>query len=199
MLTKVVASLRKYPFALIKFPDLEECVEYAAMIRNREPIIEKAIGFVDGLALHVMCSSDEEAQSKHYSGWKSDTFVNNILMLALTGKITFAVINAPGSWHDASTATPLYARLHELQGYYVLADSAFPKGGDLSEQIMTPLKDTVENLSDDQRVIHNAVTSLRQSAEWGMRGLQSSFGRLKQILGYDSNFNRNLIIPFFTL
>lgn len=45
-----------------------------------------------------MCSSDEEAQSKHYSGWKSDTFVNNILMFAPTGKITFAVINAPGSW-----------------------------------------------------------------------------------------------------
>ena len=43
-----------------------------------------------------------------------------------------AVINAPGSWHDARIARPIYVKLlhHTPDTYYLVADTAFPRGTD---------------------------------------------------------------------
>ena len=43
------------------------------------------------------------------------------------------------------------------------------------------------------------ATSCRQAAEWGMRGLQGSFPRLKDHIIYEENGERAIILKFITL
>lgn len=70
-------------------------------------------------------------------------------------------------------------------GKYVVADTAFPRGArDVSFRIKAPLKHGTPLPADDaQRAalirFNHQVTTYRQTAEWGMRALQGSFGRLR--------------------
>ena len=43
------------------------------------------------------------------------------------------------------------------------------------------------------------ATSCRQDAEWGMRGLQGSFLRLKDRIIYEENGERAIILKYITL
>ena len=43
------------------------------------------------------------------------------------------------------------------------------------------------------------ATSCRQAVEWGMRGLQGSFPRLKDCIIYEENGERAIILKFITL
>jgi len=54
-----------------------------------------------------------------------------------------AVLNAPGSWHNAQVARPIYQQLCSSvsDGFYLIADSAFPKGNQsVVGKIQVPLK-----------------------------------------------------------
>ena len=54
-----------------------------------------------------------------------------------------AVINAPGSWHDAKIARPINDKLRDntLDGFYLVADTAFPRGTNaIAGRIQAPLK-----------------------------------------------------------
>jgi hypothetical protein len=97
--------------------------------------------------------------------------------------------------------TKLADPLRNVPGHGVLSDSAFPVSGDMFGRIMTPLKD-----GDLLRAhpwarpallqFSNAITSMRQSTEWGMGAVckvnrilnnrlswnQSKRGRLLNIL-----------------
>jgi hypothetical protein len=55
------------------------------------------------------------------------------------GEIIACRINAPGSWHDAHVARPIYGKLHDATpaGYYLVSATAFPQG---SQQISGPIK-----------------------------------------------------------
>lgn len=103
------------------------------------------------------------------------------------GVITAAVLNSPGSWHDSHVARPIYKMLHNdlPDGYYLVADTAFPRGtASIAGKIRAPLKsgeslpaDTIEQ--DKVIRFNRQLLSYRQTAEWGMRMLQGSFGRLR--------------------
>lgn len=91
------------------------------------------------------------------------------------------------SWHDSCIVRPLYDKLRNdtLAGYYLVADTAFPAGSsDLKGQILSPLKvgqrlhGSQEEL-DARLALNRELLSYRQTAEWGMRSLQGSFGRLR--------------------
>ena len=61
----------------------------------------------------------------------------------MTGLIISAVLNAPGSWHDSHTARPVYEQLRNKvpEGFYLIADSAFPRGtAPIAGKIEAPLK-----------------------------------------------------------
>jgi DDE superfamily endonuclease len=105
----------------------------------------------------------------------------------ISGNIIAANLNAPGSWHDSRVAQPIYEKLRTRtpEGFYLVADTAFPRGAKQIEgKIRAPIKSgqrmrgTVEEIQ--QRVAFDReLLSYRQTAEWGMRGLQGSFGRLR--------------------
>ena len=84
-------------------------------------------------------------------------------------------------------ASRIYNQL-ELEtppGFRIVADSAFPTGGNrLAGKILVALRHgQVLPLDDDERkdvLSHSrAILSYRQTAEWGMREIQGSFGRLR--------------------
>jgi len=52
-------------------------------------------------------------------------------------------MNCPGSWHDSKVARPIYMKLRDKtpEGYYLVADTAFPHSRHFLEGwIKAPLK-----------------------------------------------------------
>ncbi len=96
-------------------------------------------------------------------------------------------LNAPGSWHDAKIAQRIFDKLRTEtpDGYYIVADTAFPRGArSIDGKIKAPLKQgqrlprDPEERAELER-FNRQLLSCRQAAEWGMRTLQGSFGRLQ--------------------
>lgn len=103
------------------------------------------------------------------------------------GVIINAVINTPGSWHDARVARPIFDTLRTRvpDDFFLVSDTAFPRGMQSIEgKIRAPLK-TGERVPSDPILLQHLLAfnrqllSYRQTAEWGMRMLQGSFGRLR--------------------
>lgn len=92
------------------------------------------------------------------------------------GEIIAAIINHPGSWHDAHVAQPIYdLLLHSmLPSYYAVADTAFPQGAcAIHGYIQAPLKQgdclPANRQEQEARLAFNSeLTSYCQTAEWGM-------------------------------
>lgn len=109
------------------------------------------------------------------------------------GCIINASINAPGSWHDSRVALSVYLKLHHNtpEGFYIIADTAFPRGAiGSASKIRAPMKMGQRLPADRQRqeevlAFDRQLVSFRQSAEWGMRQMRGSFGRLR--LPLDAN------------
>ena len=96
-------------------------------------------------------------------------------------------MNAPGSWHDSRVARPIYEklRLRTPEGYYLVTDTAFPRGSNqIAGRIKAPMKSgtrlPVDHAERENVMQHDRqLLSFRQTAEWGMRTMQGSFGRLR--------------------
>jgi len=126
----------------------------------------------------------------------------------LVGEIIGCRTNCPGSWHDSRVAEGIYEKLEHKtpDGYCVVADTAFPAGHTrIAGKIRVPLK-AGEDLPHDpaQRkhmlLLSRSILSYRQTAEWGMRELQGSFGRLRIPLGVEDMDRRaDLIESCFRL
>ena len=93
-----------------------------------------------------------------------------------TGVVIACKLNAPGSWHDSRVAKQLYENLHTRtpKGYYLVTDTAFPKGTDeVAGRIKSPMKSGAR-LPSDLNAQKAALAfdwqllSFRQTAEWGM-------------------------------
>ena len=114
------------------------------------------------------------------------------------GEIIGCRLNAPGSWHDARVARPIYDKLRDATppGYYLVSDTAFPRGSQqISGRIKAPVKEgtklprnaeeRAQRLAFDRQLL-----SFRQTAEWGNRQLQGAFGRLRVPLEITYNDQR---------
>ena len=190
MMKLIVKKLKNNAIARVYFPrtdDEKQC--FASMIEQREPSVKNCIGFVDGISIPVQCSSEITEQNKDYNGYKHDTNVNNVLAFAPTGKVIYAALNYPGSWHDSTVSQELIELVIETIGSYCLCvDQGFPRSGLLYDKFVGPIskkaKRKLEPMLRDLVMRKSGIfTSLRQAAEWGMRALQGSFSRLKARLG----------------
>lgn len=107
--------------------------------------------------------------------------------ILFSGEIIACNLNAPGSWHDSRVARPIYEKLRAQtpQGYYLVTDTAFPRGTDqIAGRIRAPMKDGTHlplNRLERERLLQEdrQLLSYRQTAEWGMRTIQGTFGRLR--------------------
>lgn len=111
-------------------------------------------------------------------------------------------MNAPGSWHDAQVARSIYKQLEAdtPEGFYIVADTAFPRGTrSIAGRIRAPLKSGEQvsaNPVTQEYILafNHQLLSYRQTAEWGMRTVQGSFGRLRVPLEISSSEHRQRLL-----
>ena len=128
--------------------------------------------------------------------------VANLFVFNPKGEIIHCHLNAPGSWHNSSLSEELYDLLdHRVpDGYVLVADTAFTG----SPKLLKPLRqDQIASLSASKHISvrelcqeikrHRVAVSVRQAAEWGMRALQGTWGRLQVPLPANSQ-DRMLIL-----
>ncbi|TFK17979.1 hypothetical protein FA15DRAFT_604134 [Coprinopsis marcescibilis] len=185
--------LRRIGEAEIEWPDDNAFALYTHLIVRRHTRLHGAFGSIDGLNLAVQTSGDQDIENATYNDWLSAHFVSSVLVFSPRGEIVACNLNAPGSWHDSHVAQPIFEKLRSQtpDGYYLVADAAFPRGTqDIRERIQAPLKPgqsiTGSAFEIEGRMAFNReLLSYRQTADWGMRALQGSFGRLRILLEVD--------------
>ncbi|KAI0708974.1 hypothetical protein C8Q76DRAFT_95115 [Earliella scabrosa] len=78
--------LRKLPGARITWwRDGEECAEDNDLIRARHPLLEGAIGSVDGLNILTATSDDPEIENATYNGWLHGHYTSCVLVFSPKG------------------------------------------------------------------------------------------------------------------
>ena len=204
-LRNLSSRLRTNDKAKIHWPSSIAEKEYLAdLVCRREPKVDDVIGFTDGVSVPIQCASDPLSQATNYNGYHHDTMCNNVFCFAPTGKIIFACINFPGSWHDAQVSLSLIRKVVQNIGEFkICVDQGFPRSGDLLNKFVGPIsRRSRVNLSEETRreVLrrHNIYVSLRQSSEWGMRALQGTFTRMKSRLTANKR-KRKLILTVIIL
>ncbi len=180
-------------------PTQDEICTYQAAIHAKYPVLTTVWGAMDGLKLLLESATDEETQNKFYNGWTHDHYVSNLFLFSPDGRIRGCYLNAPGTNHDSTlaNASGMYDsldRLHRQIGAQVVVDSAFSR-----EKRDSLIKSHQDNFDRQGNVrqpgqLHRAATSVRQLSEWGMRGLQGSFPRIKDRLRYEERGERKIIL-----
>ncbi|KAF9484657.1 hypothetical protein BDN70DRAFT_825117 [Pholiota conissans] len=205
----LLKTLREMPDASIYWPkSLQEFQFNSSLISARHPRLSGAFGSIDGLNLPTQTSNDPDIENATYNGWLSEHFISSVIVFSPEGLILDANVNAPGSWHDSRVARPIYEKPHHdtPDGFYLVADTAFPRGTqDIEGRIMAPIKagqrfrGTTKEI-EERFLYDRELLAYRQTAEWGMRSIQGSFGRLRLPLPIDdSDFRANLLETCFRL
>jgi hypothetical protein len=181
MLKLVVKKLKRHPLASIRFPNAEQLEYYAQLIHSREPVVDDVIGFMDGMSLTSECTSEPVVQNSIYSGYHSETMVNNLFAYGPDGRVIFCTINFPGSWHDGSITANVLPYIHKKIGTYkMFVDQGLPRSSDALEVLIGPISHTqayqlAPNLHPYLLHLSNVFVSLCQASELGVKGLQGAF------------------------
>ena len=185
----------------IGVPSRSRIEVYKEVIKQRHPALEDVGLSMDGLRLASEAPGSFVVQNNYYNGWKHNHCVASIFVFAPDGTIIFMVTNCAGSQHDSTLADlgGIYEKLrvlYEETGVKCCVDSAFSTKNRpyLIKSAQSPAEDEAHKRFCEQ------ATSMRQSAEWGMRVLQSSFPRMKdKIVMKDTDETRKSIKLFALL
>jgi hypothetical protein len=171
-----------------KAPNVEQMEYYAQLIHEQEPAVDDVIGFMDGVSLTSEGTSEPVVQNSMYSGYHSDTMVNNLFAYGPDSRVIFCAINFPSGWHDGSIMANILPYIHKKIGTYKMCvDQGLPRGGDAVYVLVGPISHTqayqlAPNLCPYLLCFSNIYVSLCQASEWGMRGLQGTFPWCKKRL-----------------
>ncbi|KAJ7201960.1 hypothetical protein B0H12DRAFT_1080916 [Mycena haematopus] len=166
-LSILLLVLRTMPDAKIKWPGtVDEFQSLNDLIIERHPRLTGAFA-----------TEDEELENATYNGWLCEHYISQVLVFGPTAQCV-------GSWHDSRVALPIYEKLRTRtpEGFYLVADTAFPRGSAQVEgKICAPIKTgqairgTTAQI-EEKLAFDRDLLSYRQTAEWGMRSLQGSLG-----------------------
>ena len=192
--------LRSHADAIIQLPSREEINEFTIRINEKYPVLENVYGAMDGLKVNLEKSTDNDKQTMFYNGWTHGHYVSGMLLFTPDGRVRAAYVNAPGCLHDSTLASwsEIYNKVdqvHELCGGKVVVDSAF--ASHKSKSLIKSHQSNINTQNGTVRscsAVHRAATSVRQLSEWGMRGLQGSFPRLKDDILFEDYGERKLIL-----
>lgn len=196
MLLKV---LSEDPLAIPTMPTDDEVDDFVSCITEKYPALTNCWGAMDGLKIRLERAGNAQVQNLFFNGWTHDHYISNLFLFSPDGKIRACYCNAPGAMHDSTLAKwgGIYDKIDKLyraRGAKVVVDSAFS-----SEQRDSVYKSFQTNIDNQGNVRQNSqvqkhATSVRQLSEWGMRGLQASFPRLKDRMRYEEGGERRLIM-----
>ncbi|KAI9909923.1 hypothetical protein PsorP6_010191 [Peronosclerospora sorghi] len=173
-----------------------EQLRWASWIAEREPIVQRKFGFINGKNFRVQEPSCAHTQNALYNGWLHYVLVTGTIAFGGDGCIIWMKHNCSGSWNDGDTSQEFREKLLDptstLQHLGVLADAAFPVTGSMFGRIVTPLKDgdllrSVAQGTNEAEVkrVKSAITSIRQAAEWGIGVVDRVFRRLHGLLPFE--------------
>jgi hypothetical protein len=176
------------------------------IIWQKHPALNGVWCCMDGLKLYLQQVGDANTQNNFYNGWTHNHNLTSVFVFCPDGTISICCYNLPGSIHDSLVAEwgHIYPKLetvfNTVRGRCAV-DSAFSfqrypflvKSG----QRHPATNSYVEFASEFE--INKEATAMRQSAEWGMRAIQSSFPRLKDHFVYEENGERKLLLKMMIL
>ena len=204
----MVETFRHDPLASVRIPSAETIETFKDAFAERHPLLNDCWATMDGLKLYLQQSGNCEIQERYYNGWTHDHYVTSVFCFCPDGMIPIAFFNVPGSVHDSQVAEfgNIYNRLEEVYlstGAKCCVDSAF--GNVTRNYLYKSCQDLLgsnaptrgERLLDLQK--KRQATSARQTAEWGMRALQSSFPRLKDRFVYEERGERRITLKMLVL
>ena len=183
--------------ARVRVPTDEKVVTHMDIIQQQHEHLPDVFCVADGLKISFEGCDGLSTQSMFHNGWQHGHFTSNLLVFTPDGRIVVAVLNAPGSVHDSTLAEwgnvcDKLESICERTGGECCLDSAFASCN----------VDCLIKSSDDITKAKNAheakqakeATSLRQSAEWGMRAMQGAFPRLKDKMQFECNGERKVFL-----
>ena len=184
----IVMVLRHDDQAAVQIPSSKKIDEYKKMVVNRHRFLTDVWCTMDGLKLMLEMSGDAITQERYYNGWTHDDYVVLVLCFCPDGTIPIACINIPGSVHDSQVAEygNIYNKLecvYRRDGAQCTVDSAF--GNVTREYLIKSSQELIHISSYRDRGIARDASSMRQSAEWGMRAFQSSMPRIKDRMQFE--------------
>ncbi len=189
--------------AKVSIPSAESISFMIELVREKYPALDGVWCVLDGLKVPIERPGDYRTQNAYYNGWLHGHYIGCIFVFAPTGLVVAASVNNPGSWHDSFIAenSGTYNKLEDaflLTGGICVVDAAFSLKR--CSFLIKSGKEPTAN-SAEQIIVRDAqATSLRQSAEWGMRGLQGSFPRLKEKITYsDDVTDRRLFLSLIPM
>ena len=194
----LIAILKQEDEAKIKLPSIVEVATYQGAIKSKYPMLEGVWCTMDGLKLRIQKASANNVQNRFYNGWTSGHYVSAVIVFCPDGTIPIVCFNVPGCAHDSTIAEwgDIYEKLESIYNTPVkgkcTVDSAFCRRQN-PFLIKSSDSDPVTNNPNDI-IVNKQATSMRQSAEWGMRGFQSSFPRLYDKIKYEENGERKKIL-----
>jgi DDE superfamily endonuclease len=192
--------------AQIRMPSDEKIREYQDAIKIKYPSLQHCWGAMDGVKINIEAPGDDIKQSRFYNGWTHGHYVANLFLFTPDGRICAAYLNSPGTTHDSTMAnlSKIYNQIdevyHRMGGRAkVVVDSAFA-----SEERLSLIKSFQNNIGRNgalrqNRQVNNEATAVRQLSEWGMRGFQSSFPRLKEKIKYEERGERKIMLNLMVL
>jgi hypothetical protein len=189
------SALRELPEATIRWPTVDEQRQFAALVKDKEPLLSGRWGFVDGKNYKVQKPTSADVQNAMYNGWLHSTLITGVFCFAVDGTVSWGKHNVVGSWNDGEISRPFQAKLQDpvinLPDHGVLSDSAFPVSGGMFGRIMTPMKEgDLERAHPRARLAlvlrSTAITSMRQAAEWGMGAVEKVYRQLLLPLPFNS-------------
>ena len=195
-------------FAKITIPSNDQIQKYKDAVAEKYPLLDSVWASMDGIKTPIQQSGSTKVQGYFYNGWKHNHFVTSVFCFCPDGTIPIAHMNLPGATHDSTIADwgDIYNKLesvYEQNGGICCVDSAFrmrnaeyiirSSQNDLVGVGLTFEEQAVDLLRKQQ------ATSMRQSSEWGMRMLQSSFPRLCDKFPFETNGERRIAIKMMVL
>lgn len=184
--------------AIVRLPTPNDTRAFQAAISSQYSMLTDVCAVADGLKVDLEQTGDFITQNRFYNGWTHGHYVNNVFVFAPNGTVIACAINAPGSMHDSQVAEwgGIYeklALLYERDGARFVVDSAFSRGN--YPFLIKSSQDACPSVNSKDEFIHaRQATSARQASEWGMRGLQGSFPRLKDRLRFEKAEERKVIL-----
>ena len=169
----------------------------------KEPLVKGRWGFIDGKNYRVQEPSNATVQNGMYNGWLHSAFITGTACFSADGVIIWAKLNFFGSFNDGEMSRAFREKLSDteknLDGHGVLSDSAFPVSNDMFGRIITPLKHgDIERAHRDARPallrLSAAITSMRQSAEWGMGAVSKVYRVLLLKLTHNQKNRARLLV-----
>jgi len=172
--------------ARIAWPSRERASELAEWCHHRIPQLQGCFGFLDGKLSRCPRpggGQNDADQEAFYSGYYHMHATKELFVFLVDGTIAMAIVNAPGTWHDARVFSEgkVWQHLFEYPPHLsICGDTAF--GADKPQLIRVLSETELATMSPRRRerlkAINAVLSGVRVASEWGIAALFRAFNIL---------------------